>query len=134
MTRIGVIDYGAGNLQSVMCALVRSGADCKIIKNPDRLEEFKGLILPGVGSFRYAMKRLKQEGWGKGMESIVNSDIKLMGICLGMQVLFEVGYEGGNTNGFGIFEGSVERITSKDGLRVPHMGWNDVTWTKKTRS
>ncbi len=122
---LAVIDYGAGNLYSVCNTLDYLNIPHTVTADAEALEQASGLILPGVGAFADAMAKL---GQAKLVEPIRQqaSQKPLLGICLGMQLLFETGYEFGTTPGLGLIPGTVERIQAP-GLKIPHMGWNDVT-------
>ncbi len=119
-----IIDYGAGNLFSVQNALEHIGAECKISRDPSEIETADRLILPGVGAFPDAMKMLSKAGL---TEVIKEQAAKkpLMGICLGMQMLFDTSLEFGKTDGLGLIPGSVELMTPV-GLPIPHIGWNEL--------
>lgn len=119
--KIGIIDYGMGNLFSVEQALKRLNVDPFISSNIDELNNCDGLILPGVGAFPDAMKRLNEAGLDK---FIIEQKKPLLGICLGMQLLFEKSDEVTLTEGLGIFKGHVKRFEGVS--RIPHMGWNDL--------
>lgn len=119
--KIGVIDYGMGNLFSVEQALKRLEADVVVTSDQTELEQMDALLLPGVGAFPDAMKRLAETGL---IEFIKNTKKPLLGICLGMQLMFEDSEEVAQTTGLGIFKGSIKRFTNVP--RIPHMGWNDL--------
>lgn len=131
---IGIVDYGMGNLFSVSKALERLGADYIISNQKADLLEADGLILPGVGSFRDAMLRLNDEGLSEMVKEYAKSGKPLLGICLGMQLLFEDSDENGFTEGLQLLPGSVRRFPgkTKDGksYKVPHMGWNRLEFVK----
>lgn len=119
-----IIDYGAGNLFSVKNALDYLGIENIITKNADDLKNADRLILPGVGAFPDAMRMLNNSG----LTEIIKEEAKkkpLLGICLGMQMLFEKGYEFEKTEGLGLIKGSVKLMTPKD-LPIPHIGWNEL--------
>lgn len=119
-----IIDYGAGNLFSVKNALEYLGIENIITKNADDLKNADRLILPGVGAFPDAMRMLNNSG----LTEIIKEEAKkkpLLGICLGMQMLFEKGYEFEETEGLGLIKGSVKLMTPKD-LPIPHIGWNEL--------
>ena len=123
--RIAIIDYGAGNLFSVKNALSFLGYEnAYFADTPSSLDEADRLILPGVGAFPDAMKQLKERNLIEAIRDITKEK-PLLGICLGMQILFERGYEFEETEGLGLIEGSVELIEAP-GLKIPHMGWNEV--------
>lgn len=119
--RIGVIDYGMGNLFSVEQALKRLDVEVIVTKEIAELEAADALILPGVGAFPDAMKRLQETGLN---EFIQKTNKPLLGICLGMQLLFEESDEVALTKGLGIFKGRIQRFDSVS--RIPHMGWNNL--------
>lgn len=120
--KIGVIDYGMGNLFSVEQALKRLNAEVIITSDKAKLDQADALVLPGVGAFPDAMKRLQETNL---IDYIKETKKPLLGICLGMQLLFEGSEEVTPTNGLGIFKGRIERF--KGVSRIPHMGWNDLT-------
>ncbi|MER2107736.1 MAG: imidazole glycerol phosphate synthase subunit HisH [Solibacillus sp.] len=119
--KIGVIDYGMGNLFSVEQALKRLDAEVVVTSDQQELEKVDALLLPGVGAFPDAMKRLTETGL---IDFIKNTKKPLLGICLGMQLMFEDSEEVARTKGLGIFNGSIQRFTNVP--RIPHMGWNDL--------
>lgn len=121
---IAIIDYGAGNLFSVKNALDYLQADHVITASVDMLESADALILPGVGAFPDAMKKLRSTGLAEIIQELAKKK-PLLGICLGMQVLFEKGYEFEETQGLGLIPGIVRRIEAGE-LKIPHMGWNDL--------
>ena len=129
---IGIVDYGMGNLFSVSKALERLGADYFISANKKDLLQADGLILPGVGSFRDAMERLPVET----IKEFVATGKPLLGICLGMQLLFEQSEENGPTKGLGLLPGSVRRFpgrtTEGETYKVPHMGWNRLEFVNES--
>lgn len=123
---IHIIDYGAGNLFSVRNALEYLQIEHKITADPAELHKADGIILPGVGAFRDAMTMLNSSGFTEAIKEQVAAGKPLLGICLGMQMLFEKGYEFGETDGLGLIPGCVQLIDG-GGLKIPHMGWNDLT-------
>ena len=127
---IGIIDYGMGNLYSVSKALERMDAEYVITNDRDVLFEAEGLILPGVGSFRDAMSILQETALDSFIKEEVARGKKLLGICLGMQLLFEESEENGVTGGLSLLKGKVERfpgVTAEGAsYKVPHMGWNKL--------
>jgi imidazole glycerol-phosphate synthase subunit HisH len=133
---IGIIDYGMGNLFSVSKALERLDAPYFISADKQELLKASALILPGVGSFRDAMKSLVEEGLDKLVMEFAASGKPLLGICLGMQLLFEESEENGPTRGFGLLAGKVERFSGvaqdESSYKVPHMGWNRLEFTKSS--
>ena len=129
--RIGIINYGMGNLGSIQNALESLGADSFIMGSPDMLESADRIILPGVGAFAAAVKHLEEDQWIPAIkQAVLEQKRPLLGICLGMQLLLSSGDEGGHCKGLGFIEGEVKRLQLKDpSLRVPHMGWNEVDYT-----
>jgi imidazole glycerol-phosphate synthase subunit HisH len=129
---IGIIDYGMGNLYSVSKALERLRYEYIISDDPKELKNAKGLILPGVGSFKDAMHILRETGLAEFVCEVVNEGTPLLGICLGMQLLFEESEENGLTKGLGLLSGRVVRIpgmtANGNRYKVPHMGWNRLVF------
>ena len=123
---IGIIDYGAGNLKSVQNALDRIGADWYTVASTDEAAGADGLILPGVGSFGDAMEQLESSGLDGLLKAYAAEDKPLLGICLGLQLLFEYSEESPDIRGLGIFSGGFKKIPGGDGLKVPHIGWNSL--------
>lgn len=119
---IGIIDYGRGNMKSVEAALNRGGF--KFINTDDisLLEDCNGYILPGVGAFKDGMEDLEKRGLDTFLKSVSNKPI--LGICLGMQLLFDYGEEHGGYKGLGLIKGQVKKLTTK--FKIPHMGWNSL--------
>jgi imidazole glycerol-phosphate synthase subunit HisH len=133
---IGIIDYGMGNLFSVSKALERLNVPYFISDESEKLMNANGLILPGVGSFRDAMLRLNESGLSELIKQYVEAGKPFLGICLGMQLLFEESEENGFTRGLGLLSGQVVRFSGKsnDGInyKVPHMGWNKLTFKRSS--
>jgi glutamine amidotransferase len=129
---IGIIDYGMGNLLSVQNALVHLGYDPVLCAQPEQLTACDRLILPGVGAFGDCLANLRKSGLVDALEEEVKRKAKpLLGICLGMQALAEKGSEGGSFTGLGFIPGEVVRLDPGDeNLRIPHVGWNNVKFTK----
>jgi imidazole glycerol-phosphate synthase subunit HisH len=130
---LAVIDYGAGNLRSVLHALKHLGVEnMQLVRTPEELEGAEKIILPGVGAFGASMEQMhKQELVDPVREALANG-IPYLGICVGMQMLFEIGEEMGEHEGMGILEGRVVRFPHFDDLKVPHMGWNQLTLHKES--
>lgn len=123
-TMIAIIDYGAGNLFSVKNALDFLGLENKVTNSAEDLVSADRLILPGVGAFPDAMRKLEETG----LVGVIKEEARkkpLLGICLGMQMLFEKGFEFGETEGLGLIKGSV-RLMKPEGLPIPHIGWNSL--------
>jgi imidazole glycerol-phosphate synthase subunit HisH len=126
--RIGIIDYGMGNLGSVKNACDFIGMDAAIVQRPDQLAECRALILPGVGAFGDCMRHLTAHGFVEPIRDWIAADRPFMGICLGMQVLLEWGEESPDTPGLGVFPGTVRRFhAGSPALKVPQIGWNRVS-------
>src|SRR5262249_47133684 len=129
---IAVVDYGAGNLRSVAKALARSGFDVEVVSDADRLRAHDALALPGVGAFADAMGARRARGLDAAVREHIESGRPYLGLCLGLQLLFEESEEHGPTAGLGLFKGRVELFPPTDErgrpLRVPHIGWNAVRW------
>lgn len=128
--KVAIINYGMGNLGSVRRALDDLGVDVFIAEHPSALFEANRFVLPGVGSFSEGMRRLRAGGWIDPMRRLVQVERRpLLGICLGMQMLAVAGDEGGTDEGLGFLDGRVRRLDELGcALRIPHVGWNDVTF------
>ena len=127
MKPICIIDYGSGNIQSIVNALNFLGISSNIISDPKKLSFYDKIILPGVGSFEYAKKNLDKSFFSNSIIELVNSkNIKLLGICLGMQLLYDYSEEDYGCKGLGIISGNVSKIKIKKNLRVPNIGWRKV--------
>lgn len=133
MKKVGIIDYGMGNLNSVYNAFISLGADTFIAREAKDLAGAGYIVLPGVGAFGDGMNNLQSAKWIESLENEVHKEGKpFLGICLGMQLLATWGSEHGRHKGLDWIPGTVERIASDDPLiRVPHIGWNDVRFIKK---
>jgi glutamine amidotransferase len=126
MSMISIVDYGMGNLRSVQKACERVGAAACIVADPDAIAAADKLILPGVGAFRDAIHELQRLHLVEPIVEHIRRDKPFLGICLGLQLLFDVSYEDGEWPGLGVFRGDVVRFPSDLGLKVPHMGWNTL--------
>lgn len=122
MFTIGVIDIQIGNTFSLLSALTRAGYQADLIQDPKDLKERDLIILPGVGAFPYAMEQLRNSGFDAALKERHNSGRALMGVCLGMQLLYETGFEMVETPGLGLLQGQIQALPPT--LRSPHMGWN----------
>jgi len=126
---IGIVDYNMGNLASVINAFAKVGADATLESDPSKLAQYDKLILPGVGAFGDAMAHLKSNGMDEAVKTYAASGKPLLGICLGMQLLFESSEEFGSTEGLGLIPGKVVAFDEKrfdHPQKVPHMGWNEL--------
>ena len=123
---VAIIDYGAGNLQSVKKALDFIGAESKITDNKDEINAASHIILPGVGSFADAMSCIRERGLEETIKKSADGSKHFLGICLGLQLLFESSEESPGVKGLGIFNGDIVTIPKDNGLKVPHIGWNSV--------
>jgi glutamine amidotransferase len=117
-----------GNLASVVKALERSGADARVTDSTTAVRNAAAVVLPGVGAFRDAVKRLERSGLASAVLERLAAGVPFLGVCLGLQLLFESSGEGGRWPGLGVFPGTVERLQT--GLKVPHIGWNELDWTE----
>jgi glutamine amidotransferase len=124
-----VVDYGAGNLKSVENGLRYLGAPYLVTSRPEDIADAEGLIFPGVGEAAASMSELKRTGLDRALRDYLGSGRKILGICIGCQVIFERSEER-DTECLGIFKGSVRRFPGGRGLKVPHMGWNTVHFTR----
>lgn len=123
---IAIIDYDAGNLRSVEKALTALGGQPVITRNPAEILAADQVILPGVGSFGDAMERLHQYGLVDVIHQVTASGTPFLGICLGLQLLFESSEESKGVKGLGVLKGRILRIPDGPGLKIPHMGWNSL--------
>jgi glutamine amidotransferase len=122
---IAVIDYNVGNVSSVLNMCRRLDVTAVLTRDPDKIKKANGIVLPGVGSFRVAMRNLTEFGLIDVLNESKTKGAKILGICLGMQILFEKGFEGGETAGLGYLKGNVDLIKTTD--KLPHMGWNNIS-------
>ncbi|HAT15724.1 MAG TPA: imidazole glycerol phosphate synthase subunit HisH [Microcoleaceae bacterium UBA10368] len=129
MSVIAVVDYDMGNLHSVCKGLENVGAVPKITDSPAIIEQADAVVLPGVGSFDPAMQHLRSRNLIEPIKSAIASGKPFLGICLGLQILFESSEEG-TEPGLGIIKGTVRRFRSEPGLTIPHMGWNQLEFTQ----
>jgi glutamine amidotransferase len=130
---LAVIDYGAGNLRSVVHALNHLGVETmRIARTPADLEGATQIILPGVGAFGAGMQQLKQQKLIEPIKTAIRKGIPYLGICLGMQFLFEHSDEMGYHEGLGVLPGYVTRFPDGNGLKIPHMGWNQLRFERET--
>lgn len=127
---IRIVDYGMGNLRSVQKAFEKLGVAAEIITSPDQIASAEKLVLPGVGAFRDAIHELQRLKLDEPIREHIRQDKPFLGICLGLQLLFDVSFEDGEWKGLGVLEGDVVRFPSTADLKVPHMGWNTLELTK----
>jgi glutamine amidotransferase len=125
---LAIIDYGMGNLHSVSKAIERLGYEAAVTSDPDAVASVRGVILPGVGAFGDAMRELRRTGLGDAVRQFARSGKPLLGICLGMQLLFSRSEEHGDHEGLDLLPGKVVRFRGP--YKVPHMGWNRLTFER----
>ncbi len=126
---IGIIDYNMGNLRSVYNAFEKIGKKVDIVKDADKLKFYDKIFLPGVGAFGDAVNYLDETGMRDAVVSFASSGKPLLGVCLGMQLLFDKSYEFGETKGLGLIPGEIigfDKTKFQKKLKVPHMGWNEI--------
>jgi imidazole glycerol-phosphate synthase subunit HisH len=123
---IVILDYGMGNLRSVQKAIEAVGSPAEITSDPDRVRAASRVILPGVGAFADAMSELRRTGLGEAFSEAVRQGKPCLGVCLGLQLLFDSSTEDGDHIGLGLLPGRVVRFAAQPGLKVPHMGWNTL--------
>ena len=127
---VAVIDYNTGNVDSVVKAIKFFDKNVILTNNKDDIKNSKRIILPGQGSFQFGIQELNRLNLIDLIRNrVLNDKIPILGICLGMQLFAEYGYENGKTQGLGFIKGTVERIKTK--LKLPHIGWNEVNFKKK---
>jgi len=123
---ITIVDYGMGNLRSVQKAFERLGFEAVITDDPQQVSEAEKLVLPGVGAFGDAVAELRRRRLVEPIREHIERQRPFLGICVGLQLLFEVSHEGGRFEGLGVIPGEVVRFPNQPGLKVPHMGWNTL--------
>ena len=128
---IAIVDYGMGNLRSVQKGFEKVGHPATITSDPSTIEQADKVVLPGVGAFGDAMDELRRRGLVDPLRRFIGSDKPFLGICLGLQLLFEVGHEGGRHEGLGVLGGEVVRFDVGPELKVPHMGWNQLSFRRR---
>jgi glutamine amidotransferase len=129
--RLAILEYGMGNLRSVYKALEHVGAAPELTNDHARVREAHGVVLPGVGAMPKAMEQVRRLGLDDLLRERVDAGVPLIGLCMGMQLLFESTTELGGAEGIGLLEGPVEGLEAP-GLRVPQIGWNPVSWTRSS--
>lgn len=127
--RIGLVDYGMGNRRSAEKAFAHVGAHVEVSADPQRLREMDGLVLPGVGAFPAGMAAIRALGLDELLVERARAGVPLLGLCLGMQLLFERSEEQVGAEGLGLLAGSVRRLKAP-GLKLPHIGWSEVRWRR----
>jgi glutamine amidotransferase len=127
--RLGLVDYGMGNRRSMQKSLERAGATVVLSGDHDALRATDGLVVPGVGAFAAAMRALADTGLDELVRERAAAGVPVLGACLGMQLLFEHGAEHGGADGLGLLPGEVVPLDAR-GLKLPHIGWNEVRWTR----
>lgn len=130
---IAIIDYDAGNIKSVEKAMTFLGQEAAVTRNKDTILSADKVILPGVGSFGDAMGKIRQYGLEPVIRQVAESGTPFLGICLGLQLLFEQSDESPGVPGLGILKGKILRIPETEGLKIPHMGWNSLAFPVKGR-
>lgn len=128
--RVAIVDYGMGNLHSVANAVSHVGGEPVIVDVPDALSAFEQIILPGVGAFGDAMRRLDGSGLSAELSRLATAGRPILGICLGMQLMCSSSEEGGLNRGLGWFEACVRPFPPQLGVKVPHIGWNDLRFAR----
>lgn len=123
---IAIIDYDAGNIRSVEKAMHYLGQEVEITREKDRILRAEKVILPGVGSFGDAMGKIRQYGLEDVIRQVVQKQTPFLGICLGLQLLFEESEESPGVKGLGLLKGKIRKIPGGNGLKIPHMGWNTL--------
>lgn len=131
MSSTVIVDYGMANLRSVQKAIEKVGHQATITQDQDVIRKADRLILPGVGAFRDAIALLKETQLDQVILEYVRSGRKFLGICLGLQLLFSRSYEEGTHEGLNLFEGDVVRFNESPGLKIPHMGWNQIHFKRR---
>ncbi|MFM8893041.1 MAG: imidazole glycerol phosphate synthase subunit HisH [Planctomycetia bacterium] len=128
---VTIVDYGSGNLRSVQKAFERIGTAARIATDPNLVAESDRLVLPGVGAFGDAIRAMRERGLVEPILEHIRADRPFLGICMGLQLLFQSGSEGGDHEGLGVLDGEVTRFDLPAGMKVPHMGWNQVAWRSR---
>jgi len=131
LTRVAILDYGMGNLRSVSKALEHVGADPFLTADHARVREAQAIVLPGVGAMPKAMERVRELALDQLLRERVEASVPVIGLCMGMQLLFESTTELGGAEGIGLLRGPVEALDAP-GLKVPQIGWNPVSWRRES--
>ena len=128
MPHLGVVDYGMGNLRSVLNAFEELGQEAALVSAPEEVAGYDKIIIPGVGAFSEAMVNLRDSGLDKALQGHVEAGKPLLGICLGMQLICRKSHEDGEHEGLGWIDAEVRHFPPAEGLKVPHMGWNGLDY------
>ena len=130
--KVAILDYGAGNILNVLRAFVGQGIDAELVTEPQSLRTYSHVVLPGVGSFVYGMEHFARRKLGDGIIAWAQSGKPMLGICLGMQILAQKGFENGTTSGLGLIAGEIVHLREHNAInqdvRIPHTGWSPLTW------
>jgi glutamine amidotransferase len=129
--RVAVLDYGMGNLRSVEKAFEHVGVRADVTSDHERIRAADGVVLPGVGAFPKAMERIRELGLDAAIRERLDGGVPVLGICLGLQLLFESSTELGGATGLGLIAGGVDRLDT-GGLKLPQIGWNTVEWRRRS--
>ena len=128
---IALLDYGSGNLRSVHKALLKVGADVRVVQSPDGMKDVRGVVLPGVGAFDDCINALRKQELLEASREFIKSGKPFLGICVGYQALFEKSEEFNScAAGLGVFAGKVVRFSDRNGLKIPQIGWNQIAITR----
>lgn len=130
---VAIIDYDAGNIKSVEKAIGSLGSDVRVTRRREEILGADQVILPGVGAFGDAMEKLNRYGLTEVIREVVENDIPFLGICLGLQLLFESSEESEGVRGLGILPGRIIRLPESSGLKIPHIGWNSLQYPNRGR-
>ena len=129
---VAIIDYGAGNILNVARAFEKHDVRTELVTEPGALRQHTHIVLPGVGSFDYGMKNLEKRDLTDALRERAHAGVPILGICLGMQLLAQRGFENGETKGLGLIQGDIvhlgRSVDGTAGLRIPHTGWSPLTW------
>ena len=130
--KVAIVDYGAGNILNVLRAFVVQGIDAELVAEPEKLRAYSHVVLPGVGSFVYGMEQLVRRKLGDEIVAGAQSGKPTLGICLGMHLLAQQGFENGATGGLGLITGNIVHLREhgaiNQDIRIPHTGWSPLTW------
>jgi glutamine amidotransferase len=132
--KIAIVDYGMGNLRSVQKGFAEVGFDAHVTADPSEIERAEKVVLPGVGAFKDAVATIREKRMVEPIKRHIDTGKPFLGICLGLQMLFDVGYEDGEHQGLGIIPGKCVRfdVDKTQGLKVPHMGWNQLRFKRRS--